>query len=38
MAGAVDAFTLPTLTIKPRAGSRLLRQEIKAMRFREPSR
>ena len=35
MAGAVDALALPTLTLKPKAGSRLLTREIKAMRFRD---
>jgi spermidine synthase len=35
MAGAVENLLRPTLTIKPRAGVRLLRQEIKALAFRE---
>jgi len=34
MAGNVDRFTLPRLTMKPQSGSRLLRRELKAYRFR----
>ncbi|HEY2876642.1 MAG TPA: fused MFS/spermidine synthase [Reyranella sp.] len=36
MAGAVADLTVPTMTIRPKAGVRLLRQEIKAMAFRAP--
>jgi len=36
LAGAVGSLTLPTITIRPRAGSRLLSQEIKAMAFHAP--
>jgi len=36
MAGAVGNLTPPTMTIRPRSGVRLLRQEIKAMAFRAP--
>jgi hypothetical protein len=36
MAGAVERLKPPAMTIRPRAGARLLRQEIKALAFREP--
>ena len=36
MAGAVHDLTRPALTIRPRAGVRLLSQEIKALAFRAP--
>jgi spermidine synthase len=36
MAGMVGDLAPPTMTIRPRAGVRLLRQEIKAMAFRAP--
>lgn len=36
MAGAVERLKPPAMTIRPRAGVRLLRQEIKALAFREP--
>jgi cyclopropane fatty-acyl-phospholipid synthase-like methyltransferase len=36
MAGAVGNLTLPTMTMRPKAGVRLLRREIKAMVFHEP--
>jgi spermidine synthase len=36
MAGAVQDLVRPTLTIRPRAGVRLLRQEIKALDFHDP--
>jgi SAM-dependent methyltransferase len=36
MAGAVEGLGRPALTLKPKAGGRLLRKEIKALDFREP--
>jgi len=36
MAGAVRDLVRPTLTIRPRAGVRLLRREIAALAFRDP--
>jgi spermidine synthase len=35
MAGALEHFALPRLIMKPRSGSRLLRRELKAYRFRD---
>ena len=35
MAGAVAQFGLPKITMRPKSGGRLLRKELKAMRYRE---